>query len=272
MQSYGTIQFREETAPNGVVYMTAPVLRAKHGFTTRLGGVSGGHLASLNLGESRGDEPENVRENYRRLGAALGVDISRMAFTKQVHGNTVRTVTGADARELFSPFRYEADGLVTREQGLALICYTADCVPVLLCDAENGVIGAVHCGWRGSVADILKNAVEAMRDLGAEAETICAAIGPAIGYCCFEVGGEVVEAAREYVGDLSGLVRAHGEREDKYFLDLRAANARRLTQLGVRAKNIAVSGECTVCSHDKYWSHRYTKGNRGAQGAVIVLE
>ena len=272
MQNYGHIQFREETAPNGVVYMTAPVIRARHAFTTRLGGVSGGHLASLNLGENRGDEPENVRENYRRLGAALGVDLSCMAFTKQVHGNTVRTMTKAGARELFSPFRYEADGLVTNEPGLALICYTADCVPVLLCDAVNGVAGAVHCGWRSSVADRLKNAVEAMRALGAETESICAAIGPAIGYCCFEVGGEVVEAAREYVGDLSGLVRAHGERRDKYYLDLRGANARRLTQLGLRAENIAVSGECTFCSHEKYWSHRYTKGNRGAQGAVIMLE
>ena len=272
MQIYGNIKFREETAPNGVVYMTAPVIRARHAFTTRFGGVSGGYLASLNLGENRGDTPENVRENYRRLGAALGADLSRMAFTRQVHGAAVRTVTKADARELFTPFGYEADGLVTNEPGLALICYTADCVPVLLCDAENGVIGAVHCGWRSSVADILKNAVEAMRALGAEAERICAAIGPAIGYCCFEVGGEVVEAARDYVGELSGLVRAHGERKDKFYLDLRAANARRLEQLGVRGENIAVSEECTVCLHDKYWSHRYTKGDRGAQGAVIVLE
>ena len=272
MQNYGTINFREETAPNGVVFMTAPVIKARHAFTTRLGGVSEGYLASLNLGENRGDDPENVRENYRRLGAAAGIDISRMAFTKQVHGSAVRTVTGADARELFTPFTYEADGLVTNERGLALICYTADCVPVLLCDAVNGVIGAVHCGWRSSVADILKNAVEAMRALGARPESICAAIGPAIGYCCFEVGGEVVEAAREYVGDLSGLVRGHGERKDKFYLDLRGANARRLAQLGLRKENIAVSGECTFCAHEKYWSHRYTKGNRGAQGAVIVLE
>ena len=252
--------------------MTAPVIKARHAFTTRLGGVSEGCLTSLNLGENRGDAPENVRENYRRLAGATGVGTSRVAFTKQVHGNAVRTVTGADARELFTPFRYEADGIVTNERGLALICYTADCVPVLLCDEKAGVIGAVHCGWRSSVADILKNAVDAMRALGAAAENICAAVGPAIGYCCFEVGGEVIEAAADYLGGaLAGLYRENPEHAGKFYLDLRGANARRLMQLGLKEENIAVSGECTVCAHEKYWSHRFTKGQRGAQGALIVL-
>lgn len=262
--------FKEQIHPNGVVTMTAPTIGARHAFTTRFGGVSAGHLASLNLGENRGDDPDAVRENYRRLGEAVGFDAGRMAFTKQVHGNTVRTVTEADARELFTPFRYEADGIVTDVPGLALICYTADCVPVLLCDGKNGVVGAVHCGWRSSVADILGVAVEKMRGLGAEAEHICAAIGPAIGYCCFEVGPEVVAAAEKYVGDLDGLVRQSAEKAWKYYLDLRGANARRLAQLGLKEEHIAVSDECTVCLHDKYWSHRYTKGARGAQGAVIV--
>ena len=262
--------FSERRHPNGVAYMTAPTIRAKHAFTTRFGGVSSGHLASLNLGSNRGDDPENVFENYRLLGEATGIDVYRMAFTKQVHGNTVRVVSEADVHEFGTNVPYAADGLVTNIPGLALICFTADCVPVLLCDAENGVIAAVHCGWRSSVADILGNAMGEMRALGAQPEAICAAIGPAISKCCFEVGPEVIEAARAYLGgDTDGLYTA-GE-AGKYYLDLKGANARRLLQLGLREENIAVSDECTVCSHEKYWSHRYTKGARGSQGALIVL-
>ena len=265
------MEFEEIRYPNGVVCLRAPVLSARHGFTTRLGGVSTGYLSSLNLGENRGDTPENVRENYRRLAEALGYDPARMAYTLQVHGNEVRQVTEADCRELYSPRQYTADGLVTRTPGLALICYTADCVPVLLCDGAQGVIGAIHCGWRSSVADILGRAVDSMRALGARPETLCAAIGPAIGFCCFEVGAEVVEAAEAWIGPLGPLVRPHPETRGKYFLDLRTANARRLEQLGLLPEHIAVSGACTMCAPETYWSHRYTRGKRGAQGAVIVL-
>lgn len=257
---------------NGVVFMTAPNIPLRHGFTTRLGGVSQGYLSSLNLGSNRGDDIQRVIENYHRLGAATGIDVERMAFTKQVHGTVVRTVTEADIHVLGTPMSYEADGVISNTPGLALICFTADCVPVLLCDGEKGVAGAVHCGWRSSVGDILKNAVEGMEALGARREKIAAAIGPAIGFCCFEVGEEVVEAARSYLGgDLEGLYRKNPAAEGKYFLDLRGANARRLRQLGLDPGNIAVSEECTVCLHDKYWSHRWTKGRRGSQGALIQL-
>ena len=261
-----------EKQKDGVVFMTAPNIKVRHAFTTRLGGVSKGYLESLNLGEHRGDAPENVRENYRRLGEAAGLDTARVVFPRQVHSNIVRTVTGADVHTLFDPVPYEADGLVTAEPGLTLIAFTADCVPVLLCDREHGVCGAVHAGWRGSVADILKNAVEAMCALGAEVPCIAAAIGPAIGKCCFEVGPEVPEAASAYLGgDLDGLCFPHPEHPGKYLLDLRGANARRLRQLGLLQENIAVSEECTMCLHEKYWSHRWTQGRRGNQGALIAL-
>lgn len=264
--------FTEHKHPNGVTYMTASTIRVRHAFSTRLGGVSTGYLASLNLGSNRGDVPENVFRNYDLLGEAVGIDIHRMAFTKQVHGAEVRVAGEADIHEFGTDVPYEADGLVTNVPGLALICFTADCVPVLLCDDVHGVIGAVHCGWRSSVADILGVAVEKMYDLGAQPEQLCAAIGPAIGKCCFEVGGEVVEAAERYLGgDTAGLYVPETGREGKYLLDLRGANARRLQQLGVREENIAVSDECTVCAHDRYWSHRYTRGQRGSQGALIVL-
>lgn len=262
-----------ENSKNGLVYMTAPCISARHAFTTRMGGASTGTLASLNLGTARGDEPENVRENYRRLALATGIDTLRMAFTRQVHGNRVQRVGIEDIHELFTPVAYEADGIVTNERGLALICFTADCVPVLLCDERAGVIAAVHCGWRSSVADILGNAVAQMRELGARPESICAGIGPAISRCCFEVGGEVIEQVEKYLGgDCRGLWQPEPGVEGRFMLDLKGANARRLTQLGLRRENIAISGECTKCSHEKYWSHRYTGGSRGSQGALIVLD
>lgn len=261
-----------ETKRGELVYLTAPTIAARHAFTTRSGGVSQGDYASLNLRVHCDDSPEHVRENYRRLGLATGIDTGHMAFTRQVHGNCVRVATEADVHRLGTPVPYEADGLVTNVPGLALICFTADCVPVLLCDAGAGVVAAVHCGWRSSVADILGVAVETMCGLGAEPARICAAIGPAISGCCFQVGKEVIDAAAAYLGGaLDGLYRPDGSRADKYYLDLKGANARRLEQLGLSAANIAVSDACTVCDHETFWSHRYTGGRRGAQGALIVL-
>ena len=266
------MDFTEHTAPNGVLYLTAPTIPCRHAFTTRIGGVSTGDQAGLNLSVHKDGSFENVSENYRRLGEATGIDISRLVRTKQVHGSAVRIVTAADAYDLSIEVPCEADGLVTNEPGLALICYTADCVPVLLCDDVHGVIAAVHCGWRSSVADILRVALEAMAALGAAPETTAAAVGPAIDRCCFEVGGEVIEAVEAYLGgDTAGLYGPSDGGEGKYLLDLKAANARRLVQLGVPAASVAVSGDCTFCLPEKYWSHRYTHGKRGNQGALIVL-
>ena len=256
---------------NGIVYMTSDKIKFRHAFTTRYGGVSRDALASLNLGSNRGDEPENVRENWRRACALMGVGPDGCAVTQQVHGSAVKTVTAEDKHICMSAVPYEADGIVTAEKGMPIWCFVADCVPVLLCDGENGVAGAVHCGWRSSVADILKNAVEQMENLGARRESICAAIGASIGRCCFETDRDVPDAIEKYLsGDTDALwtVRSDG----KYMVDLRRANARRLVQLGIRPENIDVSEECTYCSHDKYWSHRYSKGHRGSQGAVIVVE
>ena len=260
-----------EQNENGLIYMASTVLPTRHAFFTRYGGVSEGPFASLNFGSNLGDDPEHVRENYRRAAALMGAGIDDCAVTKQVHGNVVRIVTRADRHVCMSPVPYEADGIVTAEKGLPLFCFTADCVPALLLDREAGVAGAVHCGWRSSAADILKNAVEQMEALGARREKICAAMGPAIGRCCFETDEDVPLALSDYLGgDTEGL----WDRKDngKYLVDLRLANKRRLLQLGLREENIDLSEECTVCSHDKYWSHRYTKGNRGSQAACIVLE
>ena len=259
-----------EENENGLIYMRSEVLPVKHAFTTRLGGVSAGEWATLNLGSNRGDDPEAVRENYRRVTALLGADVDGCCVTKQVHGTEVRVVTEADRHVCMSAVPYEADGLVTNVRGLPIFCFVADCVPVLLCDPDAGVIAAVHCGWRSATGDILGVALRKMAALGARPAQIRAAIGPSIGKCCFETDRDVPDAVEAWLaGDTEGLFEHRSD--GKYLVDLRGANARRLRQLGVPASQIDVSDECTYCSHDKYWSHRYTHGRRGSQAAGIVL-
>ena len=203
---------------------------------------------------------------------ATGIDTDRLVFTRQVHGREVRIATEADIHTLFTPVPYEADGLVTNIPGLPITCFIADCVPLLMEDTRHGVIAAVHCGWRSTVQDIMAAAVEKMLLLGAQPGEIRAAIGESIGACCFETGPEVPEAVYALLPDWhEGLVRP-GKTPDKSYVDLREAIRRRLVQLGVPAEQIAVSDECTMCRPDKYWSHRATKGQRGHQAAMIVLD
>ena len=263
-----------EKNENGLVYMVSDLIPLRHAFTTRMGGVSTGHLESLNLIRGHGDTPENLRENYRRVTALMGAGPDDCAMTRQVHGNAVRIVTAEDRHRCHENVPYEADGVVTATEGLPIFCFTADCVPVLLADPVHRVIGAIHCGWRSSAADILRVALEAMASLGASAPDTIAAIGPSIGACCFETDDDVPAAltqllTRDGAALPDGLFR---RREDgKTLVDLRGANACRLTQLGVPREQIDISDECTFCSHDKYWSHRYTRGVRGSQASVIML-
>ena len=165
----------------GAAYLTAPNIAARHAFSTRLGGVSTGVLESLNLSVRRGDTPENVRENWRRLGAAAGLDLTRAVYARQVHSADVRIAHAADAQPPEMEPRFTCDGFVTNEPGVPLAVFMADCLPALLHDPAAGVTGAVHCGWRGSVADILGAAVAQMCALGAHPADIRAAIGPGIG-------------------------------------------------------------------------------------------
>lgn len=255
---------------NGVVYLTAPGIAARHAFTTRVGGVSTGVLESLNLSVRRGDAQERVRENWARLGNAAGLHLSGVVYAKQIHSADVRIARPEDLQPPELEPHFACDGFVTDCPGVPLAVFMADCIPVLLQDPVAGVIGAVHCGWRGSVQDILSAAVAQMRTLGAQPEHICAAIGPGIGSCCFEVGSEVVAGVERLLGgDTAELVRV--KPDGKFMIDLKRANARRLQQLGVPAQQIDISEACTMCRPDLFWSHRRTNGRRGVQAAVITL-
>ncbi len=255
---------------NGVIFMTSSLIGAPHAFTTRLGGVSGGIFSSLNLGENRGDREEDVRENYRRICEACGFYVNRLVFSRQIHESTVRYVTSGDIHQLFTPVPYHADGLMTDEKDLTLTIFTADCVPVLLWDGKKNVISAVHAGWRGTAAGIVTKAVTSMKErFGSREEDIFAAIGPSIGQCCFETDGDVPDALKDAMGNMAdAFISRKGE---KFHVDLKGANACLLRQAGVPKGNIDVSDECTMCLHEKYWSHRYTRGIRGSMASFIMV-
>lgn len=249
-------------------YLAAEGISVPHGFTTRRGGVSRGHLASLNIGVHRGDSPENVAENYRRLGQSLG--FSHLVLTRQTHSDIIRRVDLADAdRGLTQDVWPECDGLITNTPGLALVVFTADCTPILLHDPVTGAVGAVHAGWRGTAADIAGKAVRAMAaEFGANPETIHAAIGPNIGQCCFETDSDVPNAMVQTLGEAAqAFLRQNGA---KFHVDLKGLNAQLLKNAGVR--HIEISGDCTACQPERFWSHRITGGLRGSQGAVIVCK
>lgn len=251
-------------------YLTAENIAVPHCFTTRYGGVSRRHLAAMNIGTHRGDKPENVIENYRILGRAMGFDPQKAVLTKQTHTDIVFSVGEKHhGAGLFAPELSECDGLITCTPGTALVVFTADCTPILLHDPVTGAVGAVHAGWRGTAAKIGTKAVQAMcREYGCKAENICAAIGPNIGACCFETDGDVPEEMRNAYGQgAESCIRTVGR---KFFVDLKQINAMSLRQAGV--KNIEVSSLCTACDTRRFWSHRRVGAARGSQGAIIVCK
>ena len=243
-----------------------------HAFTTRAGGVSRGIYASLNLGKNRGDGEENVRENYRRVCAALGVDMGKLVFTNQVHGGLVRMVTDADGgKGLDRPVDYQVDGLMTDMPGLVLAVFTADCIPILLFDPVATVAAALHAGWRGTALGIARRGVEGMvSQYGCKEENILAAIGPGISQCCFETDADVPNAMTAAFGS-AALPFIQDRGGGKFAVDLKGLNTLWLKRAGLREGHIDISPDCTMCRHEKYWSHRYTKGERGSQAALISL-
>ena len=253
----------------GLEYLTAPNMNIPHAFTTRLGGVSEGIFASLNIALHRGDLDENVERNYEILADALGFDLGSLVLTRQTHSDIVRVVTKNDARGIDHRNYPECDALITNDAGCALVVFTADCTPILLFDQVTGAVGAVHAGWRGTAADIAGKTVRAMVDeFGCHPENIRAAIGPNIGYCCFETDRDVPEAITEAFGnEAKQFIRKEGE---KYRVDLKAVNALALRRAGVT--DIEISDECTMCRPDRFWSHRITGASRGSQGALIVCK
>ena len=246
------------------------LLSSPHGFTTRLGGVSTGHLSSMNLGLSRGDTRENVVENYQILGRAIGFDPQKTVQAVQVHGNAVRLCTAEDwGKGLYAHTDYEADGLITNVPGTALVVFSADCGTILLEDPVTGAVGACHAGWRGTALGIAQKTVEAMTAaFGCDPKNIRAALGPCISPCCFETAGDVPEAMTAALGDQAApAITRHGE---KYHVDLKYLNRTFLQNAGIIPAHMDTSSLCTACDPELFWSARRHGDHRGSLGAVIT--
>jgi polyphenol oxidase len=230
-------------------------------FTTRIGGVSTGAYASLNLGTATGDHPGDVRRNRQALASTLGFDPARAVVLSQVHGAHVVHVgpdggggqflgqLGGDA---------EADASVTRHPGVALLALGADC-PVVLAWANGGAVSATHAGWRGLVAGVVGNAVGAM---GGDPGVVQAVIGPAIGPCCYPVDADLRRVMSDRFG--SDVV------EDDA-VDLRLGVRRSLTSAGVPDDAIRDVGGCTRCDDTRWFSYRRDGGGTGRHAGVIWI-
>ena len=260
-------------------YLEYPMFRetgiVKHGFSTRIGGVSKGCFSSLNLSFTRGDEEEAVRENFRRIGSAMGIRCEDMVFTHQTHTTNVRVVTEADKGcGIVKPRTYsDVDGLVTDIPGICLVTFYADCVPLYFVDPVKKVIGLSHSGWRGTVNRMGKKTLDAMREsYGTNPEDVIACIGPSICQDCFEVGGEVVEEFRKAFDESWHDRLFYQKDNEKYQLDLWLANEIIFAEAGVKQENIHTTDICTHCNPELLFSHRTTGNERGNLAAFLGLK
>jgi YfiH family protein len=240
----------------------------RHGFFTRLGGVSGGLYASLNCGPGSRDEAANVVENRARVAEILGAKPDRLLSVSQQHSADAITAKKPwDAAKL-----PEADAIVTSTPGLAIGILTADCAPVLFADGEARVIGAAHAGWRGALSGIIEATVEAMQKLGAAPERITAVIGPAISQKAYEVGAEYVERfLAEEPESEAFFMNDEGSGEPHF--DLPGYVGERLARAGVGT--IADLGLCTYCEETRLFSYRRSQhrgeDDYGRQISAILL-
>lgn len=240
----------------------------RHGFFTRQGGVSSGVYTSLNCGPGSRDDAANVVENRARVAEILGAEPGHLVTVFQKHS--------ADALVAEKPWKLdkppEADAIVTKKPGLAIGVLTADCAPVLFCDAEARVIGAAHAGWRGALSGIIEATVTAMGKLGAKSERLTAVIGPTISQEAYEVGQEFMQ---QFIADApeSAAFFIADEGTGEPHFDLPAYVADRLARAGVGA--IADLGPCTYCEETRLFSYRrsqhHGEGDYGRQISAILL-
>jgi len=265
-----------------------------HGFSTRSGGKTTVYRpgdADLNLGFTNSDDPNHVTENRSLFVSAAteGKEILGMVTLRQIHSSLIRRVTADDINK---PLK--GDGLMTDRPGVLLGIQTADCIPVLVADRKNRAVAAFHAGWRGTAARIVENGVGRMRlEFGSGPENLIASIGPGIGQCCYSVGDEVrqqfdsqftyaPELFREVYDSnpvkekypmlfLTARAPGHSELGPGMHLDLVEANRRQLLAAGLKKGSIFVTGQCTGCNTDRFFSHRIERGFTGRMMSVIGI-
>lgn len=269
----------EEKRIGEVLYLTYPLLEnteiVKHGFSTRVGGVSKGVCSTMNLSFSRGDNENAVRENFRRMANALEVEEDSFVFSHQTHTTNVRKVTLEDkGKGLTRPLDYQdVDGLITDVPGLCLSTFYADCVPLFFVDPVHKAIGLSHSGWRGTVGKIGEVTLQKMQEeYGTNPADVIAAIGPSICQDCYEVSEDVILEFQKNFHEKHWKELYYKKENGKYQLNLWKANGIVLEEAGVLRENIAVTNLCTCCNHEILFSHRATQGKRGNLAAFLVLK
>ena len=275
----GDIPVLQDVSKGAVHMLQFPLLEQQswisHGFSTRMGGVSEGCYASMNLSFTKGDDPEKVRENYRRMADMLGMDMERMTLSFQTHTTNVRLVTEEDAGKGIVKERdyTDVDGLITNIPGITLVTFYADCVPLYFVDPVHHAIGLSHSGWRGTVRRMGQVTMDAMKEaFGTRPEDVTACIGPSICRDCFEVGEEVAEAFADAFDPKyrDALYRAN-EKPGKYQLDLWKANEIIFQEAGVPKEQIHTTNICTMCNSDYLFSHRRVGEERGNLAAFLSI-
>lgn len=248
---------------NGILFYTAKNIKYIHAFSTRYGGVSEGHLSSLNFAMREGEKPENLRENLRRFSLAVGFSDKSVVNANQVHGTNILIADEEDAGKLYEGY----DGFITCSDKVTLAVRIADCAPLLF--AGERYVAAIHAGWRGAAADIAGMAARQLISLGENVKNINVAIGPCIHSCCFEVREDFITAVEALRG--SEYATRHIKQENGiYHANLPGMNIESLLSAGIPEENISVFPECTCCHFDKFFSHRATGGKRGTMFAAIT--
>jgi hypothetical protein len=245
----------------------------KHGFSTRLGGVSKGIFSSMNLAFNRGDNIDDVLENYRRLCNSIGVDFNTLVASSQDHNTVVRNVTEEQygigitkPKDILS-----VDALITNRPNVTLVTYYADCTPLFFVDTKNKAIGLAHAGWRGTVGRIGEKVVQKMQqDFSTDPKNLICAVGPAISKCCYEVDKSCADEFYN-LKDLDTNKFIFPKENNKFMIDLLETNRQILTSAGVPEENITLSDLCTRCNSDLLWSHRATQGKRGTMCAMMSI-
>jgi len=242
-------------------------------FSTRIGGVSQGYHAEMNLGFSNGDDPEKVYENYSRIAGVLGINTDHIIRSHQTHTTNVLTVTEEHLYSdgvLHDPPMNDIDGLITDVPGLCLTTTYADCVPLYFVDPKRRAIGLSHSGWKGTVNRMGAVTIEKMvSQYGCCPSDIYVAIGPSICQDCYEIGTDVAEKFIEAFGD-DRYLKA-GKEIGKYHLDLWSVNRDICIEAGVSPEHIELPDICTCHNYDLLFSHRASKGKRGNLAAFLMI-
>lgn len=232
-----------------------------HAFTTRFGGNSAAPMEWFNLGRHIDDSAarEDAMLNRRRLCEALKLDFTRLAVPAQVHSSRIVPSN--------APTFAEVDGVGTNDVGQPILLHFADCVPVMIYDRRKRALAVVHAGWKGTAGAIASKGVQFLHEnFGSSPQDIVAAVGPAIGACCYPTGGDVVQRLSQTVSDASRLIDRSGAQERP---DLKAINALQLLEAGV--DQVDVCDLCTACRPDMFYSHRQSGGKTGRQGAIACI-